>query len=247
MTPLLVALAFLQSPAQSDEALYADCIRIVQADGDRGVAAANDWLVKGGGMVARQCLGQAYVKVERWDAAAQAFEQAASEAETAQDPRRSDFWVQAGNARLAAGEAGAARKAFDAALATTTLTPELRGEVHLDRGRAAVAADDLAAARADFDQGLKLVPADPFAWYLSSALALRQNDLARAQKDVAEAVRLAPDEPEILLHAGNVAGASGELDAAHGLYRKAIAAAPGSPLAARAQAAIDANPVEGRP
>ncbi len=73
----------------------------------RAVAAANAWRAEGGGLPPRQCLGLACVALERWAPAATAFEQAARDAEAAQDPRRADFWVQAGNAWVAAGEAAA--------------------------------------------------------------------------------------------------------------------------------------------
>lgn len=226
----------------SDQAGYRKCAAIARHDAEKGVAVANDWHLKGGGIFALQCLGLAYSGLGRWAPAATAFEQAAQAAENDQDPRRADFWVQAGNAWLAGGEPAKARKAFDAALATAALTPELRGEVLFDRARAGVALGDLAGARADIDKGLGLVPADPFGWYLSSALALRQHDLPRAQDDIARGLQLAPDDADLLLHAGNVAGASGEVEAAKGLYMKAIKAAPQSDAAKSARAALAANP-----
>ena len=225
----------------SDQDGYAQCAALVRSDAERALIVANEWLVRGGGIFARQCAGLAYVELGRWDAAASAFAQAAEQAETTVDPRRADFWVQAGNSWLAAGDALQARRAFDSALATALLAPQLRGEVHLDRARAGVALDDLAGARVDLDKGLELVPQDPFGWYLSSALALKEKDLARAQDDIAEAVRLAPDDANLLVHAGNVAGISGEVEAARGLYARAIRLAPGTDAAKAAQAALAAN------
>jgi tetratricopeptide (TPR) repeat protein len=121
--------------------------------------------------------------------------------------------------------------------------------VHLDRARASVLLNDLAAARSDIDKGLALVPSDPFAWYLSSALALREEKIARAKGDIAKGLALAPNEPDLLLHAGNVAGSTGEAEAALDFYRKAAQAAPNSPAGKAAQAAIAANAVtaEARP
>ena len=153
-----------------------------------------------------------------WGPAATAFEQAAQEAERAQDPRRPDLLVQAGNAWLAVDEIANAIRAFDAALATSQLSDAMRGEVHLDRARARVALDDAAGARADVDQALQLVAADPFAWYMSSALARRQNDLARARSDIARAMQLAPDNPDIPLLGGTLAGIAGNMAEAERLY-----------------------------
>jgi tetratricopeptide (TPR) repeat protein len=217
------------------------CAALVQTAPEKAVALANEWLLKGGGIKARQCLGLAYAKAGRWAAAATAFEQAASEAESRKDASLADLWVQAGNARLAAGDLPNARKAFDAALAIPTLKAELRGEVHLDRARTAVAAGDLASARKDIDEGLKLVPGDPFAWYLSSALALREERVGRAKEDIARAVSLAPDHADVLLQAGTVAGVQGEAVAAQSFYERAARVAPDSPAGKAAQAALAAN------
>lgn len=249
MTLSAIALLLALGPApaapapasQSDEALFARCTALVKSDAAQAIAQANDWHVRGGGIFARQCLGLAYVELGRWAPAATTFEQAAAEAQRARDSRHADFWVQAGNAWLAANDGAKARKAFDAALATTLLTPELRGEVLLDRARAAVALGDDASARTDIDKALALVPADPFGWYLSSALALRERKLARAQDDIAKAVQLSPDNADLLVHAGNVAGLSGEVEAARGLYAKALKLAPNSEAARAARAALAAN------
>jgi len=227
--------------AHSDEALFASCAALVKREPERAVTVANEWRIRGGGMLARQCLGLAYVALERWAPAAVVFEQAARAAETEQRPQRGDLWVQAGNSWLAANEGGKARAAFDAALATTLLAPEMRGEVHLDRARALVALGDLGGARADIDKGLELVPSDPFAWYLSAALALRQGDLPRARRDIAKAIDGAPDDASLLLLAGNIAGASGEEEAARGFYRHSARAAPGSDAARAAEAALAAD------
>ena len=242
MIPFLMAFAAAQATASAgDIARFQSCTALVKSQPENGVASANDWLLKGGGLLARQCLGLGYTALGRWAPAATAFEQAAREAETKKEPRASDLWVQSGNAWLAAGDGAKAKVAFDAALISTALTPELRGEVHLDRARASVQLGDLAGARADIDRSLELVPADPFAWYLSSALALREDNLARAKEHSARAVALAPDDANVLLHAGNVAGLGGDADAARSFYTKAAAAAPGSAAAKAAEAALAAN------
>ena len=242
MILLLLALAAQAAAPAGDIARFQSCTALVKSQPENGVASANDWLLKGGGVLARQCLGLGYTALGRWAPAATAFEQAAREAETKKDGRVADLWVQSGNAWLAAGDAAKAKAALDAALAATTLSAELRGEAHLDRARAAVQLGDLVAARRDIDEGLKLVPADPFAWYLSSALALRESNLARAKADSAKALALAPDDADLLLHAGNVAGVTGDVDAARAFYSKAAAASPASAAGKAAQAALAANP-----
>jgi tetratricopeptide (TPR) repeat protein len=218
----LLALAALQAsvPAESAEERRRSCEALVRSQPQQALEAANAWLAAQGGLPARQCLGLAYVALQQWPAAATVYESAAREAEGAADPRRADFWVQAGNAWLAAEDVQRALRAFDAALLVANLSNELRGEVHLDRARARVSLNDLAAARGEIDRALQLVPADPFAWYLSAALARRENNAARAASDIARAKELAPDNPDILLLAGTIAGQAGNMEEAERLYRR---------------------------
>lgn len=242
MSLILLALAAQAAgPVDTPANRYRDCLALARTAPARAAGQAQAWLGSGGGLMAAQCLGLALSAQEKWPEAAAAFEAAAKDAEARQDRRRGDLWVEAGNARLAAGDAAAARKAFDQALATGMLGGQLEGEVHLDLGRAAVALGDPAAARNHIDKGLALVPKDPFGWYLSAALARKQNDLAVARDHIAKAVSLASDDASILLEAGNIAGVSGEKEAALGLYAKAARVAPGSDAGKAARAAIAAN------
>ena len=246
MSLILLALAAAApaapaGPVDTPANRYKACVKLSRSAPDRAATQAEAWLRSGGGIAAAQCLGLARSALELWSEAAIAFEAGAKEADAREDKRRADLWVQAGNSRLAAGEAAAARKAFDAALGTGLLAPQLRGEVHLDRARAMVALGDMVSARADIDKGLELVPSDPFAWYLSAALARRESDLKRAQQHIARAVALAPREPSILLEAGNIAGASGETEAAQGLYARAARLGPNSEAGRAARAALGAN------
>ena len=238
---LLAATAAPAGPAVPVATTPASCAALAQRAPVEAIAAADQWRLRGGGLDARHCLGLAYAAAERWSAAATTLEAAAREAESTKDLRSADFWVQSGNGWLAAGEATKARAAFEAALASSTIAGELRGEVHLDRARAFVALGDNAAARSDIDTGLELVPGDPFAWYLSAALARRQDDLPRARKDIARAAELAPADAQILLEAGNIAGLSGEIEAAAALFARAVRAAPDSEAGKAAAAALAAN------
>lgn len=247
MTPMLLALAAIQSPALAAEeiavaARYRACTELVRSDAERAIETANAWRVEGGGIYARECLGLAYVALGRWAGAATVYEQAARDAEAAQDPRHADFWIQAGNAWIAAGEGIRAVLALDTALATTNLTNELRGEAHLDRARALVALGNPAGARQDLDRALQLVASDPFAWYLSAALAKRQDDLVRARSDIARAMQLAPENPDIMLLAGTLAGHAGDMAEAERLYRRVAELAPDSDAGRAAQASLASPP-----
>ena len=242
MTPILLALAAVQAAPQADaaaEARYRACAALVRSNAEQALSVAGAWRVEGGGFHARQCLGLAYVALERWTQAAGNYEEAAREADAARDPRRADLWVQAGNAWLAAGEPTRAVQALDSALATADLTEALRGEAHLDRARALVALNNAEGARADLDRALQLVADDPMAWYLSAELARRSGDLARARADVGRAMTLAPDHPGIVLLAGTLAGLAGDMTEAERLYRRVAEGAPDSEAGRQARASLE--------
>jgi len=217
---------------------YRACADLVRANPERATEAASAWRVEGGGIYARQCLGLAYVALERWGPAATVYEQAAADAAASNDPRRADFLVQAGNAWVAAAEPTRAVLAFDSALGTSNLTDALRGEVHLDRARAMVALNNQAAARQDIDRAIALVAADPMAWYLSAELARRENNLERASTDIQRALGLAADNPDIALLAGTIAGQRGDMVRAEALYRRVATEAPSTDAGRAASASL---------
>ncbi len=141
-------------PTAADEPAPVEMLDLATGDPKAGEAAAIAWRTEGGGYLSRQCLGVAYANQSRWPSAAGAFEEAAREAEAAHDTHSADYWAQAGNAWLAAGEAGKARSALDAALSSATLLGLALGETHLDRARARVALGDTEGARSDIDRAL---------------------------------------------------------------------------------------------
>lgn len=204
---------------------------------DAGIAAANDWRLKGGGFYARHCLGFAYARAERWAPAMVAFQQAAEEAERAGAmPQSAQLWAQAGNAALAGGEAAKARDHFDAALARGLPDGLVKGEVHLDRARALVALDDLAGARDSIDAALDQAPRDPLGWLLSATLARRTGEMALAQAHIARAVQLSPDDAAVALEEGNIAILTDHEDIARAAWQRAVRLAPAS---AEGRAAAD--------
>lgn len=232
---MILLLALLQAAA----APAPDCPALLKTDPAKALQAANSRILQGGGVAAKQCAALAFAALEKWPAAAAAFEQAARHAEHDKLGVAGDLWVQAANAHLAAGQPKEAAAALDAALLTGSLSGLAKGEAHLDRARAQVALGKLAQARADLDEALKLAPDDPLAWLLSASLARRMGQLDRAGKDIEEAVRRSPDDASVALEAGRIALASGSPDAARIAFEGAIKVQPGSEAAKAAQAELD--------
>jgi tetratricopeptide (TPR) repeat protein len=235
---LLLMAAAAANPPSPEQAHFAACVAMTESEPARAVVEAEDWRIKGGGVLARQCLGLAFAAQARWLPALSTFEEAAREAERNRDGRAARLWVQAGNAALAGGEYVRARQALDAAIIGGQLQGAEAGEAYLDRGRVLVALKQPKEARSDFDRALKLVPADPLAWLLSATLARKAGDMARASTDITEAARLSPDDAGVALEAGNIAVMSGANDAAKLAWAAAVKAAPNSPAGKAAAEAL---------
>jgi len=177
-------------------------------------------------------------------AAAQAFEEAAK-ASPEKDPATARMWAAAGNMWLAAAQPGKAAFALDRALALPGLEAEQHGEALLDRARAAEAQGDLATARAKVTEAGASISDDPFYWYFSAALAIREKDAATAQSAIAKALGLAPSDPTILFEAGHVADFLGNDDDARRYWGQAAALDPNGPVgkaAAKAQELLGVTP-----
>jgi tetratricopeptide (TPR) repeat protein len=158
------------------------------------------------------------------EAAAQAFEQAAGAQTDEAEKARS--WAAAGNMWIAANQPGKAALALDKALTGTGLQAEQRGEAQLDRARAAEAQNDLKMARSKVTEAVRTISDDPFLWYFSAALAIRENDPLTAKTAIGEALTLEPNNPTVLFEAGHVYHFAGDLSAARDYWSRASSADP---------------------
>jgi tetratricopeptide (TPR) repeat protein len=170
--------------------------------------------------------------------AAQAFEEAAK-ASTDKDPRTARMYAAAGNLWIAAEQPGKAALDLDRALALPGLEAEQRGEALLDRARAAEAQDDLRTARAKAKEAAATISDDPFYWYFSAALAIRENDPATAQMAIDKALTLAPSDPTILFEAGHVADFVGNHDKARSYWMRAAGSDPNGEIGKAAAKAVE--------
>ena len=156
-------------------------------------------------------------------AAAQNFEQAAL---AAADKDAAPMFAAAGNMWIAADQPAKAATALDKAIALPGLTAPQRGEALLDRARAAESLGDYKTARDKLNAAAASVSGDPFYWYFSASLAVREGDAATAKSAIAEALSMAPQDPTVLFEAGHVAHATGDDDKARGYWQQAAANDP---------------------
>jgi len=101
------------------------------------------------------------------------------------------------------------------------------------------AKDAAAAEKAKADQAAATISDDPFYWYFSAALAIREGDHSRATASIGKALTLAPSDPAILLEAGYVADFNGDGDAARDYWRRAAASDPNGPAGKAAAKAVE--------
>ncbi|MGE5561946.1 MAG: tetratricopeptide repeat protein [Bacillota bacterium] len=170
--------------------------------------------------------------------AARAFEEAANSSSD-KDPETARLWAAAGNLWIAADQPGKAAFALDKALALPGLEAEQRGEALLDRARAAEAQDDLKTARARANEAAQTISDDPFYWYFSAALAIRENDPAAAQAAIGKALALAPSDPTILFEAGHVADLMGDDARARSYWMRAAGSDPNGEVGKAAAKAVE--------
>ncbi|MFL6733786.1 MAG: tetratricopeptide repeat protein [Sphingomicrobium sp.] len=199
-------------------------------------AAAPDSCPSDDTAAAHICLALEASKAGDNAAGAAEFEKAGTSSGEA--PARARALAAAGNLWIAAGEPGKAALALDRALAGTGLQAEQRGEALLDRARAAEAQNDLKTARAKADQAAAIIAEDPFLWYFSAALAIREGDKETAQSAINKALNLAPGDSTVLFEAGHVAQFAGDNAKARDYWNRAIQGDATGPVGKAAREAI---------
>ena len=194
------------------------------------------------GVEASICLATHYAGAGRHEEAAVEFEKVAqlspATSGTQANPQADRALAAAGNMWIAAGQPGKAALALDRALAGTGLRAEHRGEALLDRARAAEAQNDFKTARAKVTEAAQTISADPFLWYFSAALAVREGNVPLAKSAINRALSLVPEDPTVLFEAGHVAHFAGEESSARDYWTRALAADPNGPSGKAARDAL---------
>jgi tetratricopeptide (TPR) repeat protein len=186
---------------------------------------------------AQSCRAIEASKTGRFADAATAFESVA-DLTSPSDPAHDRALAAAGNMWIAGGQPGKAALALDKALAGNGLKAEQHGLALLDRARAAEAQGDLKTARAKVSQAAATISEDPYLWFFSAALAVREEDIPTAKSSINRALAMVPGSPEVLFEAGHIAKAGGEDAQARDYWAKAAAADPKGPAGNAARKAL---------
>jgi Flp pilus assembly protein TadD len=70
-------------------------------------------------------------------------------------------------------------------------------------------------------EAAQTISEDPFLWYFSAALAIREGEPDQAKRAINRALSLAPNDPVILFEAGHVAHFAGDVSGARAYWTRA--------------------------
>lgn len=238
---LLSTLLLLQSGALPtiDELRLTECVEMAFKDPPSAILEGSKWRQENGGWRADICLANGYAQNFEFTRAIPLFESGAEAAAIIDQNRANRYWLQAGNAAIAADRSRDAIRLFDRAMAKGDLDPEARGEALIDRARAYVANGQDAQAKTDLFAVRRLLPENMLGWLFSATLARRNGEMEDAQNFIATAAALAPKNPAVALEAGNIAAKLGDKEAAARQWQTVIDLAPGSRQADTARARLD--------
>ena len=237
---LLFAQAAAAVPPPVEQDRLALCLDEARRDPATAIVTADAWLaeVHGAGQaLPRQCLGQAYVSLLRWDAAHSAFLAGRDALTETARTERARLGAMAGNAALAEEKYDAALAALDAALGDAAMAGDgpLAGTIAADRARALVGLGRTDEAAAALERARADAPQNADVWLLSATLSRRLDDLAAAQGQIETAAALAPEDPAVGLEAGVIAALAGNDEAARKSWNSVLGLAPDAPEAAIAR------------
>lgn len=245
------AVPAVASPAAAPSR-YSECLTASDADPLAALESAEAWQEQAAGSErgdALHCQGAALMRLDRWDAAQQAYSEAASLTPASELLLRAMRQAMAGVSAIQRGEFAAADTLLAAAQAdaandgaapeATGALSRVSGDIAIYRAQALVALKREGEAAAALTQARQLSPQSPVAWLLSATLSRRMGQLAEAQAQIERAAELLPVDPAIGLEAGVIAVLAGHDAAARKSWQSVVAMAPGSSEAKSAQSYLD--------
>jgi len=216
------------------------CLEQARVDPTAAILNASTWLGESSGSeraFPHQCLGVAYSRLLRWQAAEEAFLIAHDLALESDHAFRAKLATMAGNAAIAQDQNIGALADFEIALGDAALAGDTRlaGDIQVDRARALVTLERLEEAGGALAIARRDAPQNAEAWLLSATLARRRDQLEIAQSQIETAAALDPENPAVALEAGVIAVLSGRDQGARKSWLSAIELAPDSPEAKTAR------------
>lgn len=206
----------------SPEDRYAECAAIAQQAPDKGINAALEWQLQGGGVPARHCEALGLFFAKEYAEAAIRLENIAEDMRigrgmpirdgkrlTARASTLADTFAQASNAWLLAKNYDNAMAAIDQALSLAPEKSTLERTLRVDRARIAAADEDYGLALSELEAVAKAAPLQiDILIFLASAARAMEN-YSRADTALSRYLKVHPNDPAAYLELGNLRDAEG--------------------------------------
>jgi len=237
---MIILPLLLQSTALPtiDELRLSECTQLAFKDPQSAIVEGSKWRQENGGWRADICLANGFAQNFEFNRAIPHFVNGARAVAIEDQNRANRYWLQAGNAAIAANRPQVAIQLIDRALSKGELEPAERGEALIDRARAYVASGQDAQAETDLFAVRRLLPENVLGWLFSATLARRSGEFDKAQNYLSTAAKLAPQDAAVALEAGNIAAALGDNAKATAHWQTVIQLAPESRQAKTARARL---------
>lgn len=238
--------------ARIAEKRYSDCLTLAEKSPDRGINAALEWQLEGGGVPARHCEALGLFFTHEYGEAAVRLERIAEDMRIGRDmPIRgnerltasaamlANTYGQAANAWLLADEIVRADAAIQQALALVPQNSTLEQELKIDMARIAAADEDYALAFSELEQVLARNRSRVDVLLLLASAARGTKNYDRADSALATYMAVYPQDPAAHLELGNLRDAEGKIVAARQAWLKVLSLTETGPSAEAARANLE--------
>lgn len=238
--------------AESSEERYAECAAAARQAPDRGINAALEWQLQGGGVPARHCEALGLFFAQEYAEAAVRLENIAEDMRigrgmpirngkrlTASASVLADTFAQASNAWLLAEDVDRAMGAIEQALALVRSNTPLERSLLVDRARIAAADEDFGQALSDLETVLAAEPGRVDILLFLASAARGVENYIRANWAIGRYLEVHPDDPSGYLELGNLRDAEGAPTEARKAWLKVLALSEVGPDADAARANLE--------
>lgn len=213
---------------------YRECMQLADVDPQRAFDRAEAKRKAGGGGSAGHCAAVSLVRMEKYEAGAQRFEDLAASAERID--LRAALFDQAAGAWMLNGSPERAAKLLAKAVEIAPKDANLR----IDRSVAEAGLGHYGEAAAQLDAAIALEPGLADAYALRASARRRLNQLDAAATDLERALGIEPRHLEALLERGILRQLRGDRAGARADWETIVNTSPKSAAAAAARTNLDA-------
>ena len=198
--PLIASSAYAADLTAEFDAKHKACLERIAEDNELAYEEAMIWQDEGGGRRAKHCVAMALYALGHEDEAANRLDSLAIASDGGTKKMRADFYAEAANFWLVAGEAERAYKSASEGLKLRKDHVDLR----IARARAYALLERYDYAETDLTSVLKFSPNNADALRYRADAKMKQGRLSEAKTDIESALRADPTKVETALLRGQI-------------------------------------------